>query len=279
MQAAPRLLGCLIFAFVASTGAAEAREWLAESVRGTVLKIVDGRWTEFDEASILENEALRTLQSGRLQLESNGSRINVGPNAAIELFTKPDDSTTLIRQYGGIVTVAAGSGNTGLVRLEAEDLQVVIAGGSTVSVSMANNRAVVTVEAGNAEVTDKATGKKLAVAEGQAVDTASGDIAVAAATGGAASGNNGNGNGGTNPNAGAGNNNAGGNGNGNAGGNGNGNAGGNGNGNAGGSASGNENAGSGNNNAGGNGGSNGNAGGNGNGNAGGNGNGNGSGGG
>jgi hypothetical protein len=227
-------------------GIAQARDWSATSVRGTVLKIVDGRWAEFNEgATLSENTAVRTLQSGWLQLESNGASVFVGPHVAIEMLTKPNDSATFIRQYSGTITVADSPAGGQSLKLETMGL-LIEPGGGTVSVTVGDDRAVVSVERGSVAVTDRASGRVIPVAAGEAVgvDTAGVVTAVAAdsmpgshAGGNAGGSAHGNAHGNANGNSG-GNGNGGGNGGGNAGGSDNGNAGGNGNGSAGGNGNG-----------------------------------------
>jgi hypothetical protein len=261
---------------------ASAREWEATSMRGTVLKIVDGHWAEFEARSVVSSDsAIRTLQSGRLQLDSRGQSISIAPNTAFELLTQSGDDRTRIKQYSGTLNVTTITSTKGL-SIEARNV-VVVPNGATLSINVNGDHATVSVTRGTATVTD-ATGEPIQVAAGGSIESdATGitDEATVTAsnsknpngTAGGQSGNNGGGNGnagGQSGNNGGGNgngnafgpggNNAGGNGNGNTGGNGNG---GNGNGNAGGNGNGNDS-----NSAGGNGNGNGSAGGNGNGNSG-----------
>ncbi len=253
MKTAIRLLGLTLALWgLTWVGTAGSREWLAESVRGTVLEIVDGRWTEFEDRSIAESRAIRTLQSGRLELRSGGTTIKVGPNVTLELITRPDDIRTLVRHYAGTIAVEGGPLEKAPVELETEELRLVVTSGSAVSVAVTNDRAIVEVSSGSVEVTTD-SGKTIAMTTGQELDSSA---VEATGNGNAGAGGNGNGSasGGGNGNGNAG---AGGNGNGNAG------AGGNGNGNAGAGGTGNGNAGEG-----GNGNGNAGEGGNGNGNAG-----------
>lgn len=206
MLSYPRLRGILATAtLLAGTVVAEGREWVAQSSDGTVLKLVDGRWTEFEDSVITQNSAIRTLQSGRLELESDGARISIGPNVAVELFTKPDDGRTLIRQYSGTLSIEGGRTGSGRLQLVAQDLEVVVPSGATISVAVRDDRAIVTVERGTAEITDKSTGEMVAATNGQAIDSNGIDVAAATTTTGNEPGSN------ANPNAGSGNNNAGGN--------------------------------------------------------------------
>lgn len=254
MRAAPRMFLAAILVAMAATPAA-ARDWAAVSLRGTVLSLAGTEWSEVENGAVLGGyNALRTLQSGRLELASGSASIVVGPNTAFELFTNSQSATTLVRQYSGTLTVEAAS-SAGTVRLETETVHVVPIGG-TVTIAIAGATTEVTVdEGGEAAVTDTATGRIVTVAAGATVSNGPRGLEIATSkrndNGNAGQANDGSpgsgGNAGANGN-GNGNGNAGGNGNGNNGngngGNGNGNGGNNGgNGNGGGNSNGNGNGG------------------------------------
>jgi hypothetical protein len=269
---------------VAPTVAAEG--WRVLQSRGTVFVLVGEKWEEVTRNQLFSGEQIvRTLPSGRLSLEGDDGRLDLGGGTAIQF------SGRRITQFSGTIVATIAPGATLLIA--ADDALVTIRG--TVELRLEGEDLSLNVISGTATLDDPSLGKAVALAAGQSVDSnaASTEQSPAkaananASANGASNSNAAAGNAAANGNAGgnsaaAANNaggssaaaasNAGGNGadNGNAAG---GNAGGNGadNGNAGGNGNA---AGNGNGNAGGNGG-NGNAGGNGNGNAGGNGNGNG----
>lgn len=165
----PRALAAAILALVVLTAlpaaAARAEDWVAVSVRGTVVQLVGTAWQEFGRgASVVDGQALRTLQSGRVVLSRGEDTLTIGAGTAIEWVA--DDGAAKIRQYSGSLTLSAGSGR---VVIETPVFDVAAAGGGIVSVAFDGSETHVVVHSGDASVTDRVRGRRTALSAGQAM--------------------------------------------------------------------------------------------------------------
>ncbi len=226
-------------AFAPGAGAAES--WFAAQVRGTVLSLENGQWSELPTGGPVGlGVPVRTLQSGRVELASDSVRLTLAPSTALQI-EQAAGSTTVITQYAGIVTVDGNIADGARLVLATPSMNVTVEPGYAV-LRVDGDAGTVAVDAGTVILDNTETGARQQVAVGQAVNVANLDIPVPAGVVAASAGNGAAG--GRNPNAAnpaggnsGGTNNAGGNGN--AGGNSGGNAGGNsGGGNAGGNSGG-----------------------------------------
>jgi hypothetical protein len=186
---ASHLVGLILSVVLASGSVgAIASDWVPTTLRGTVL-IIDGReWREVEPHDVVSSaSAIRALQSGRLVLGSAGDSIQIGPRTTIELFTSPDQPSTLLRQYSGTVTLKAG-GTSAALTLEAVDYVVVPLSG-TVTIEVEDDTARISVSGGIASVTDRNSGKTVHVTFGETYSgSAAGGALVTAATGSSAGG-------------------------------------------------------------------------------------------
>jgi hypothetical protein len=247
------VLGALLMLAASSAPALAATAWTVATVRGTAFALVGSKWEEIAKGQELVGEqVIRTLQSGRVQLDAPEGRLELGAGTAIQI------DASSVTQFSGTVTVQSAPGSSLVV--VANDVVATVTGKATLRFD--GDDVSIKVAGGTVKVADASDGEIVNLVAGQSLEVSETGV-LTASVGGSANAAGGNPN--ANPNAGA-NGNAGGNGN--SGGSGENNAGGNGNGNAGGNGN---SGGSGDNNAGGNG----NGGGSGNSNAGGNGNGNG----
>ncbi len=166
-----------------TTAVALPDEWSAAASRGTVLSLVGGQWNEVERGTVINGyAALRTLQSGRLELVGDSGMILVGPNSALELVIEPRTAATLVRQYSGSVTLDT-NGETGReLRLETDHLTVIPNGGS-LTVVIASGTSQVRVASGSAAIASTATGEVVTAASGAIVGSAgAGGLEVAGAT-------------------------------------------------------------------------------------------------
>lgn len=236
-----RALGVLLLVLVSSAPVAAATQWATAEARGTVFSLVGGKWEEVAKGQELSGEqVIRTLQSGRLQLDGPNGRIELGGGTAIRL------NEASVIQFSGSVTVEATMG--GSLTVTANAVVATINGKATLRFDGAD--VLIKVTAGTVAVADASRGQTVDLVAGQSLEASDAGMLTAGTAGDAArSGNASGGNPNASPVAGS-NGNAGGNGNGNgnSGGNsgggnsgGNGNAGSNGNGNAGGNGNGNGN--------------------------------------
>ncbi len=168
------LRGLLAFALAAAAlllsaavQAADAGEWTAVKVRGTVVYLVGDQWQEFSRSdAISDGRAVRTLQSGRLQLQREGESINLGPNTAVEILSR-EGSPTTVRQYSGSVTIKARKGQEH-ISIETPLLVASTADG-VVSVVFDGATARVEVSGGSVSVVDRLLGNTAVLVAGQAV--------------------------------------------------------------------------------------------------------------
>jgi hypothetical protein len=171
---------------------AQAHVWTVLSTRGTALMLDEEGWRELERGmQLAATSAMRTLQSGRIEIDAGGDTIAIGPNTTLELFTNAANGTSVIRQYSGMVTVRADDDAGGSVSIEAQALVVTLAAGE-VSVKFVDNAASVEVGRGSAAITDLGTGQRLLVGAGQTVtDAGSGPVVAAAGAAAAPDGANG----------------------------------------------------------------------------------------
>jgi len=164
-----RLMAIAIVAFFQSAPlAAVSSDWVAVNVRGTVVQLVGGQWEEFARGGNLsDGQALRTLQSGRLQLQRDDQSISLGPNTAVEI-DHGQGSLTTVRQYSGSVLVKASAGRSAQIAVETAVLAVVT-GGGVVTVAFDGDTAEVTVESGVVSVVDRLHGNMAVLGPGQTV--------------------------------------------------------------------------------------------------------------
>lgn len=212
-------------AFAPGAGAAES--WFAAQVRGTVLSLENGQWSELPTGGPVGlGVPVRTLQSGRVELASDSVRLTLAPSTALQI-EQAAGSTTVITQYAGIVTVDGNIADGARLVLATPSMNVTVEPGYAV-LRVDGDAGTVAVDAGTVILDNTQTGERRQVAVGQAVNVANLDTPVPAGVVAASAGNGAAG--GRNPNAAnpaggnsGGTNNAGGNagGNGNSGGNGN----------------------------------------------------------
>jgi hypothetical protein len=212
-------------AFAPGAGAAES--WFAAQVRGTVLSLENGQWSELPTGGPVGlGVPVRTLQSGRVELASDSVRLTLAPSTALQI-EQAAGSTTVVTQYAGVVTVDGNIADGARLVLATPSMNVTVEPGYAV-LRVDGDAGTVAVDAGTVILDNTQTGERRQVAVGQAVNVANLDTPVPAGVVAASAGNGAAG--GRNPNAAnpaggnsGGTNNAGGNagGNGNSGGNGN----------------------------------------------------------
>lgn len=168
--------GSAIFAtMVGLASPANAVEWSVTTVRGTVLTLAGDAWFEVERGPLATpHSALRTLQSGRLEIEGGATKISVGRNTVVELLSGPDGVPVLLRQHSGQVTLRVEAASSQPVSLEAHDV-VIVARLGTVSVALAGERVEIAVSPGGvAMVTDQVTGRVVTLTDGQSASARQG---------------------------------------------------------------------------------------------------------
>jgi hypothetical protein len=139
--------------------------WQFSSVRGLVVYLQDGKWQELDPDQPLGTTTLRTLRSGRVSLEGQNVRIDMGPDAALKFTSLSDGSAASIDQYEGSISVSAPrGGGTAPVVIRAGKITLSrITGG--VDVSVADSVVSVIVKSGSVSAVS-AGGKTVQLAAG-----------------------------------------------------------------------------------------------------------------
>jgi hypothetical protein len=172
--AAPRFLRPLAIAILAFLPSATAQaavvgNWTAVKVRGTVVYLVGSQWQEFSRGdAVSDGQAVRTLQSGRLQLQRGKETISLGPNTAVEIDRSQQGSLTTVRQYSGSVVIVASPGGGEQLTVETPVLAVATVGG-VISVAFDGATAEVKVDSGSVSVVDLLNGSEVELVAGQAV--------------------------------------------------------------------------------------------------------------
>jgi len=152
-----------------ATAYAAGDEWTAVKVRGTVIHLVGSQWEEFSRGdTIADGQAVRTLQSGRLQLQRDQGSISLAPNTVVEIDENQQGDFTTVRQYSGSVTIEARQGDIAHIAVETPELLVSTAAG-VISVAFDGNTAKVEVDSGSVAVIDRIHGTKSVLVAGQAV--------------------------------------------------------------------------------------------------------------
>jgi hypothetical protein len=128
--------------------APQAATWTVTESKGVVLSLVSGQWQEVELGSALEDPTLRSLRGARLELQFSGTTVELGPDSAVRLRSRPGGAVT-VQHYAGLLEVTGSSKEQVLVQAGGM-LVAHIAG----SVDVRVNGAVTTVlvEAGNASV-------------------------------------------------------------------------------------------------------------------------------
>jgi hypothetical protein len=153
----------LAILLVAAPVGAHGRDWVVTEMAGTVLQLDDSGWREVDRSSVFGGDvAFRTLQRGRLRLQSDDAELRIGPNSVAEVLSGQSFEETLVRHYDGTLLVSVGSSG-GELRIEALDFVIVPQAGTT-TVRIAGETADVQIaDGGLAVVTEMAGGRGLSV--------------------------------------------------------------------------------------------------------------------
>lgn len=168
---------------------ATASDWSATLVKGTVL-ILDGEsWQEVERGSLLPESyaAIRTLQSGRLEMQIGASKLIIGRNTTLELVHGSGGKSLLLRQHSGEIVLQIESSVSQPVTVEALNL-IVVAQAGEVSVAIAGEKAEMAVEAGGrATVVDPVSGDRVTLVNGQSASReGKGGVVIASTHEGAA---------------------------------------------------------------------------------------------
>ena len=162
-----RPVAIVLLALIQSTAfAAVFDDWTAVSVRGTVVYLVGDHWEELARGGIIAaGQPVRTLQSGRLQLQRQDAIISLGPNTAVEIDSRGPEATT-VRQYSGSVIVRADPRQSEHIAVETPVLAIMVNGG-IVSVAFGQGTAEVRVDSGTVSVIDRVRGNRAVLGAGQ----------------------------------------------------------------------------------------------------------------
>jgi hypothetical protein len=125
-----------------------AATWTVTGSKGVVLSLVAGEWQEVELGTALVDPTLRSLRGARLELRLAGTTLELGPDSAVRLGSRPGGAVT-VQHYAGTLEV---TGNTKeQVLVQAGGVLVANIAGS-VDVKVSGAITTVLVEAGNASV-------------------------------------------------------------------------------------------------------------------------------
>src|SRR3954468_11844690 len=95
------LIAFMAWAFV--TTSALADDWIAQQLRGPVLRLVGNQWQPLQRGMVLpDGQLVRTLGSGQVTLIRGGETLELGPNTQIQIHDKTGTKPfTTVRQYFG----------------------------------------------------------------------------------------------------------------------------------------------------------------------------------
>lgn len=155
-----------------ASGVLSAEAWFVTEVGGTVLVLEDGRWSELPVGKVVGlGVPVRTLQSGRVTLTSNGTRLDLAPGTALQIDQA--GSTTVVTQFAGAVSINADIGVGSHLVLETPSMSMTANPGYS-ALRIDGDTGKVEVDAGVVMFHDHGTGaqKQVAAGEGAVVSAA-----------------------------------------------------------------------------------------------------------
>lgn len=134
-----------------------ADDWTAVKLRGVVMGLFDGEWVRLERGVVIpDDQAIRTLASGRVTLERGEETIEVGPDTQIQIVDRAGRSKhTRVKQYFGRIAVEAEVRDVTHFSVQTPHLAAVVKGTRFV-VTSGDDGARVQVERGAVAVKDSA---------------------------------------------------------------------------------------------------------------------------
>lgn len=151
---------------------ASADDWLVTKLRGSVLQFEAGDWVPLERGDIVaDDRALRTLASGRVELQRGAEVIALGPNTQAEIHDRRGARFTTVEQAAGTVTIEAEVRNVRHFAVETPFLAAVVKG-TRFEVITGPTGSSVRVTRGLVAVTDIETGESVDVPAGEVAEVA-----------------------------------------------------------------------------------------------------------
>ena len=166
--------------FGATTTVAFADDWVAVKLRGQVLQLVDGDWQPLERGDVVaDDRVLRTLRSGRVELQRDGEVISLGPETQVQIHDKTGKRFTTVQQYFGEVGIEAEARNVQHFAVQTPFMAAVVKGTRFV-VRSGKDWSDVEVQRGRVAVESEVTHSTTVVSAGQsATATTTAELQVA----------------------------------------------------------------------------------------------------
>jgi hypothetical protein len=161
---------------------ANADDWLAGKLRGSVVQLVDGQWQTLKRGMIVpDDRVVRTMAAGYVTFTRGAETLDLGPNTQIQIFDKGGKKPfTTVKEYFGSVAVEAEVRNVQHFAVQTPYLAAVVKGTRFVVKSGASG-ADVSVQRGHVAVEDRHDHSHVTLSVGQAATVGSknlGEITV-----------------------------------------------------------------------------------------------------
>lgn len=147
-----------------------ADDWIAEKLRGRVLKMVDGDWRVLARGdAVPDSHAIRTVGNSRVLLVRGTETVELGPNTRIEIIDRDGRQFTTVRQAFGEVKIEADVRQVEHFSVETPHLAAVVKG-TVFVVRSGRSGAEVVVERGHVAVDSAQTHAHVVLAAGQSAE-------------------------------------------------------------------------------------------------------------
>ncbi len=169
MHFALRIIAVAVFSVLAGVFplAALADDWEVIKLRGIVLQLAAGDWVPLERGMVVSDDRpLRTLASGRAELQRGNERISLGPNTQVQIHDRTGKQFTTVQQYFGTVSVEAEVRDVQHFAVQTPFLAAVVKG-TRFEVRSSEAGCAVEVLRGQVAVEERATGANVLVAAGQ----------------------------------------------------------------------------------------------------------------
>lgn len=144
-----------------------ADDWVAERLRGSVLILNDGAWTELKRGDVVSDDSyIKTLGNGRVDFTRGAERIEMAGHTMIQIIDGSRAKFTNVHQHYGQVAVEAEKKDVNHFAVVTPYLAAIVKGTQFV-VKSGSTGGSVSVDRGTVGVSDPITGNSTEVSPGQ----------------------------------------------------------------------------------------------------------------